>query len=120
MLIDSHENQQNVKLDIDRTETVKHFEYSGMHIDKMLSVGKQVESILKKARCKIGILFKIRKLISCETSYLMYKVMIRPHLGYGDFIIDLTTVAHVDELECLQEKCSRLSEYQPTAKRKEM
>ena len=58
MLINSHENQQNVKLDIDRTETVKHFEYSGMHIDKMLSMGKQVESILKKARCKIGILLR--------------------------------------------------------------
>ena len=104
MFINSYENQQNVKLNIDRTETVKHFEYSGMHIDNMLSMGKQVESILKKARYKISILFKIRKLISCEISLFIYKVMIRPHLGYGDFIIDLPTVAHVDELERLQEK----------------
>ena len=104
MFINSHENQQNVKLNIDRTETVKHFEYSGMHIDNMLSMGKQVESILKNARCKIGNLFEIRKLISCETSLLIYKVMIRPHLGDGDFIIDLPTVAHVDELEHLPRK----------------
>ena len=122
MYINSHENQPNVKLSINdvELETVNHFEYLGMHIDNKLSMGKHVESILKKARCKLGILYKIRQFISCKTSLLIYKVMIRPHLEYGDFIIESSNVGNIDKLERLQEKCLRLSEYQAPAKRKEM
>ena len=42
---------------------------------------------------------------------LLYKVMIRPHLEYGDFIINSANQVLVDRLETLQEKAIRLSEY---------
>ena len=69
-------------------DVVNNFEYLGMHIDNRLQMNKHVETMYKKARCKLGILYKIRRFISCQTSLLLYKVMIRPHLEYGDFIID--------------------------------
>ena len=92
-------------------DVVKNFEYLGMHIYNRLQMNKHVETLYKKARCKLGILYKIRKCISCQTSLLLYKVMIRPHLEYGDFIIDSANQVLVDNLETLQEKAIRLSEY---------
>ena len=46
--------------------------------------------------------------------------MIRPHLEYGDFIIDSSNVASIDKLEQFQEKCLRLSEYQAPENRKDI
>ena len=56
-------------------ETVNCFEYLGMHIDNRLSMNKHVESMIKKTRCKLGILRKVRKFISKDTALLIYKVM---------------------------------------------
>ena len=46
-------------------DLVKTFEYLGMHIGNRLQMNKHVETMYKKARCKLGILYKIRKFISC-------------------------------------------------------
>ena len=101
-------------------DVVRHFEYLGMSLDDELSMNKHVESMVKKARCKLGILYKIRKLITHETSLLIYKVMIRPHLEYGDFLVESSNQSNIDKLERLQGKCLRLAEYQSPGKRKEM
>ena len=105
----------NSKFDI-----VKHFEYLGMNLDEKLSLNKHVHSMIKKAKCKLGILYKIRKFISCQTSLLIYKVMIRPHMEYGDFIVESSSKSHIDKLERLQEKSLRLAEYQSPGKKKDI
>ena len=48
-----------------------------MQVDDRLQMNKYVEQIYKKARGKLGIFHKIRKFITCQTSVLLYKVMIR-------------------------------------------
>ena len=75
-------------------------------------MNKHVESMYKKARKKLGILFNIRKYISCETSLLIYKVMIRPHMEYGDFVVESAYQSNISKLDKLQEKNIRLAEYQ--------
>ena len=90
MFINSDINCANAKLSIsgNELEVVKHFQYLEMQIDYKLTMNKQVEVMMKKARCKLMMLYRIRRFISSETSLLIYKVIIRP-LGYGDFIITL-------------------------------
>ena len=83
---------------------VKHFEYLGMQIDDHLQLNRHVENMYKKKRCKLGILYKIRTFITCQTALLLYKVMIRPFMEYGDFIVDSAHQTIIDKLEKLQEK----------------
>ena len=76
-------------------DIVKHFEYLGMQIDDRLQMNKHVEIMYKKARCKLSILYKIRKFIGYQTAILLYKVMILPHMEYGDFIVDTANQSFV-------------------------
>ena len=102
-------------------DVVKHFEYLGMIIENRLQMNKHVDNVYKKARQKLGMLYKIRKFIKSETALLLYKVMIRPHLEYGDFLIDSANQKCIDKLERLQERVVRVIEYEPLSnKRKEM
>ena len=77
-------------------------------MDNMLQMNKHVETMYKKARSKLGILYRIRKFISCQTSLLLYKVMIRPYMEYGDFIVDSANQYYIDMLDRLQDKALRL------------
>ena len=122
MFINPGNKHVDYRLSIHGTDldVVNHFEYLGMHIHDKLSMGKHVDSMVKKARCKLGILYKIRRFISTNTALLLYKVMIRPHLEYGDFIVESSSQKNVDKLERLQEKSLRLAEFQSPEKRKEM
>ena len=76
--------------------------------------------MIKKAKCKLGTLYRVRKFISRETSFLIYKVMIKPHMEYGDFVVDSTSKSHIDKLEWLQKKSLHLAEYQPPEKKSEI
>ena len=52
-------------------------------------------------RKKYGILRKIRRYISEETAILIYKVMIRPHFDYGDYMIDSSTQKNIILRNCM-------------------
>ena len=58
-----------------------------------------------------GILRKIRRYISEETVVLIYKVMIRSHFDYGDYMIDSGTQKNIDKSELIQERIVRTIEY---------
>ena len=122
MFINSGNEDYDSKLYIKGTalDNVKCFEYLGMNIDNRLSMNKHVESMIKKARCKLGLLYKIRKFISSETALLLYKVMIRPHMEYGDFVVESSNQIYIDKLEKMQEKGLRLAEFQPPEKKRDV
>ena len=46
--------------------------------------------------------------------------MIRPHMEYGDFIVDSANRGLVCRLDRLQEKALRLAEYKSNAKKKDI
>ena len=100
-------------------DVIKHFEYLGMQIDDKLQMNKHVETMYKKARCKLGILYKIRRFIGYQTSILLYKVMIMPHMEYGDFIVDSANQISIQKLDKLQEKAIHLAEYRPYNQRQQ-
>ena len=101
-------------------DVIKHFEYLGMQTDDKLQMNKHVETMYKKARCKLGILYKIRRFIGYQTSILLYKVMIMPHMEYGDFKVDSANQISIQRLDKLQEKAIRLAEYRPYNQRQEI
>ena len=97
--------QVNLNLDLyiheAKLDVVNSFEYLGIHVDNCLVMNNHVNSVYKKCMTKLGMLYKIRSFISCETALLIYKTMIRPYMDYGDFIIDSAHVAKVCKLERL-------------------
>ena len=63
------------------------YEYLGVHIDDKLTMGSHIEKTCTSVQKKYGILRKIWRYISEETALMIYKVMIRPHFDYGDYMI---------------------------------
>ena len=53
----------------------------------------------------------------CRRHLLIYKVMIRPHFDYGDYMIDSGTQKNIDKLERIQNRFVRTIEYKSTEKR---
>ena len=91
-----------------------------MTIEDRLQMNKHAENVYKKARQKLGILYKIRKFIKSDTALLLYKVMIRPHLEYGDFLIDSANQKCIDKIERLQERIIRVIEYEPVSENRKL
>ena len=93
------------------------YEYLGVHIDDMLTMGSHIEKTCTSVQKKYGILCKIQRYVSEETALLVYKVMIRPHFDYGDYMIDSGTQNNIDKLERIQDRILRTKEYKCVEKR---
>ena len=122
MYINSADEKSDIRLYIcdEAIDVVKHFEYLGMTIENRLQMNKHAENVYKKARQKLGILYKICKFIKSETALLLYKVIMRPHLEYGDFLIDSANQKCIDKIERLQERILRVIEYEPESKKRKL
>ena len=90
---------------------VTQYEYLGVIIDQDLKMVTQVDSMVKKANSKLGILAKIRRFITKDTAIRKNKTMIRPYLEYVDFVIESNTQERVQKLNQLQHKALRRIEY---------
>ena len=116
MSINPHSNcpVNTTRLYIDETPLmqVHVYEYLGVHIDDKLTMKNHIENVCKSVQRKYGILRKIRRYISCKTALLVYKVMIRPHFDYGDYLIDSGTQCNIDKLEKIQNRILRTVEYE--------
>ena len=71
-----------------------------------------IDKICTNVQKKYGILRKIRRYyIAEETALLIYKVMIRPHFDYGDYMIDFGIQKKIDKLDRIQDRIIRTIEY---------
>ena len=90
---------------------VKTYEYLGMVLDDKLSMNEHVDSMIKKANAKIGILSRIRRFISDKIAIRIYKTMIKPHMDYIDFVVESSSSDRINKLDKLQNKAIRRIEY---------
>ena len=86
--------------------------YLGVLIDDKLTMGAHIDKVCTNVQKKYGILRKIRRYLSEETAVLIEKVMIRPHLDYGDYIIDAGIQCKIDHMEGIQDRIICTVEYQ--------
>ena len=92
-------------------KNVTHYEYLGMILDNKLNMSQQLDSMYKKANIRLGILCKIRRLITESTASRIYKTMIRPYMEYIDFIVESGTKEKIEKLDKLQDRALRRIEY---------
>ena len=60
----------------------------GLHLDSKLSFDIHIKSFLTKVNRTIGLLPKFQQLLPRTSLITIYKAFIRPHLDFGDTIID--------------------------------
>ena len=87
-----------------RLGRVSQYVYLGMIIHEKLNMDVQIESMYKKANKKLGIMSRIWGFITTNTVVKIYKIMIRPHLEYVDFIIDSGSKSIISRIDRLQER----------------
>ena len=87
------------------------YEYLGVQIDDKLTMNAHIDKVCISVQKQYGILRKIRWYISEETAILIYKVMIRSHFDYGDYMIDSGTQKNIDKLDLIQERIVLTIEY---------
>ena len=60
----------------------------GVILDFKLTFEEHLNNVLTKVNKVIGLLRKLRNILSRATLIIIYKAFIRPHLDYGDVLYD--------------------------------
>ena len=69
-------------IDDQQIRPARNLEILGINMDDELSFSNHVGDICKKASQKVGVLARLRNLISCETKLHLYLTAIVPNLTY--------------------------------------
>ena len=106
-------NEPQVKMGNYKLGSVSTYEYLGAILDDKLSMNDYLEKMWNKMNAKFGILAKIRRFITEKTAMIIYKVMIRPHVDYIDFVVESGSADRIQRLDSLQKKAIHRIEYCP-------
>ncbi len=72
-----------VRLNDKHIERVSVFKYLGLWLDETLSFNEHIGQISKKVNKRLGILSTIRKNVTKDTVWMLYKSLVLPNLQYG-------------------------------------
>ena len=79
----------------------------GLILDTSLTFDEHIEAITSKVSKFIGLLQKLNNRLPWSCLTTVYKSFVRPHLGYGDVIVDKACNSSIQRrLESLQYKAS--------------
>ena len=72
-------------------------------LDKRLTFDGPVEEMMLKANKGIGLITRLRRYLSRNSSLTIYKTLIRPHLDYRDVVYDYPgNASFMHKLESVQ------------------
>ena len=103
------EAEDECTLDIDnqKCKPTAYLRILGVNIDVQLSFTQHISHICKKASRKIGVLIRLRNLISYKTKLQLYLTAILPHLTYCQTVLHFCKQSKRRKLERLQERALR-------------
>ena len=90
---------------IKREESVK---LAGFTFEKEMSWAKMISANAQKARCRIGMLCKLRHVLDDENMKNMYVSFIRPMLEYGSVQYMGAKASHLKKLDVVQRAAERI------------
>ena len=71
---------------IDGIQYVNVIKYLGIEIDSQLNFKSHKDNVQSKIAKRLGILFKLNKLLTSNTLLMLYYALVHPHLTYGILI----------------------------------
>ena len=81
---------------------VSSFKVVGCTFDSKLTWGDMIMDEVKKARCRVGAIRRLRKFLSTKNLKLMYTAFIRPILEYGSLLYCSASSSHLSKLDQAQ------------------
>lgn len=84
------------------------YNYLGFMLDETLSFGKHIDTVLRACNQKVFWLTKIRKYISKEIAFRLYKSLIMSKLQYGCFFYTNASRKQQQQLQKLQNRALRV------------
>ena len=98
----------NLKInDVPLTEKLS-TKFLGVTIDANLNWHEHVHSITKSISKNIGILYKLKKLLSTKSLFLLYNALILPFLNYCNIVWGNCSQTEINSLFLLQKKAMRI------------
>ena len=88
-------------------EIVSEYNYLGVELDNKLTLENHINKSVSKANKKLYIIYKIRKCLSRKTTALLYKQLVRSHLEYCDFLVDISRKKHSDKFTKVQKQARK-------------
>ena len=100
----------NMKISINNTElqSVEHYKYLGVILDKNLSFKLHIDSLLKTLKYKIYILAKLRRYLTEQSSLDIYKTSILPYIDYGDIFYQASPKGSLNKIQDRQIKALKI------------
>ena len=84
----NNENSLSVTFNNTKVVTCSTQKHLGLSLDKRLSFNKHIQSKMNKCYKMIGVIKRLSVNLPGDTLLRIYKLLIRPHLDYGDIIHD--------------------------------
>ena len=107
LFAESH-NEINNKLENQVISKVEHAKSLSLIIDNRPSWSNHFNELCKKVTSAIGVLRRIRPLISQSTAVLVYNSLIQPHFDYCSLVWDGLSDQLSDKLQKLQNRAARV------------
>ena len=87
------------EIEIEQTSSMK---LLGVSIDDRLNFTEHIRNVSTRASQRVGVIFRLRNLISTETKSILYKTAILPHLTYCDTVWHFCKASDKHKLERVQ------------------
>jgi len=109
MLITRNKNE-SIKVHIDGKDITncRELKLLGVTVDSDLTFKSHIREICKKASNKIGVISRLKNLISTKTKLHIYKYAILPNLTYCHTVWHFCTKTDRNKLERIQERALRI------------
>jgi len=99
-------NEENMKLAVNEFEVEPNecLKLLGVNIDSRLNFTEHISSVCKKGSQRVGVIMRLRNLISTSVKLQMYKAAVLPHLTYCHMIWHFCKASDSRKLERVQER----------------
>ena len=100
--------QINIKIGDQAIKTTDNIKLLGVNFDENLIFSQHISELCKKASQRVGVLARLRNLITTEAKLLLYKTAIMPYLTYCHLTWHFCKASDTRKVERIQERALRI------------
>ena len=96
-----------VRMDGRVIDVVDNIKYLGVYIDSKLDFKLHCNYIIKKMARKVGVLCRLRSILSVRAKVIIYNAIVRPHIVYCATVLNMLSGSEIAKLQMLQNRAMR-------------
>ena len=112
------ENEMIIEINSKPISNADMYKYLGIHLDPSLTLTDHVHKVCKKASSRLGLLRRIRPILTTHAALDLYKAMIQPVMTYYSTAFLYMSQTNVKKFERLEKRVAKIifgARYQQTA-----